>query len=142
MGNGGSFPAVKRPGREADHSPPSSAEIKNAWRYTSNHQYVFMTWCLVKHRDNFTFTCYFHSHVSELFHILKEFISRESVTILSCILLARHNHSLCFLSVYFSFSTIPVNLFCRLHVPSITTIFRCLGRSKESVKFQDPVSLL
>jgi hypothetical protein len=26
---------VKRPGREADHSPPSSAEVKNAWIYTS-----------------------------------------------------------------------------------------------------------
>jgi hypothetical protein len=26
---------VKRPGREADHSPPSSAEVKNAWNYTS-----------------------------------------------------------------------------------------------------------
>jgi hypothetical protein len=26
---------VKRLGREADHSPPFSAEIKNAWRYTS-----------------------------------------------------------------------------------------------------------
>jgi hypothetical protein len=26
---------VKRPGREADHSPPSSAEIKHAWSYTS-----------------------------------------------------------------------------------------------------------
>jgi hypothetical protein len=25
----------KRPGREADHSPPSSAEVKNAWSYTS-----------------------------------------------------------------------------------------------------------
>jgi hypothetical protein len=31
----GSFPGVKRPGREADHSPPSNAEIKNAWSYTS-----------------------------------------------------------------------------------------------------------
>jgi hypothetical protein len=47
---------VKRPGREADHSPPSSAEIKNAWNYTSTPQYAFMVWCLVKHRDNFTFT--------------------------------------------------------------------------------------
>jgi hypothetical protein len=27
---------VKWPGREADHSPPSSAEAKNAWSYTSN----------------------------------------------------------------------------------------------------------
>jgi len=30
----GFFPlGVKRPGREADHSPPSVAEIKNAWSY-------------------------------------------------------------------------------------------------------------
>jgi len=26
---------VKRPEREADHSPPSSAEVKDAWSYTS-----------------------------------------------------------------------------------------------------------
>jgi hypothetical protein len=26
---------VMRPGREAGHSPPSSAEVKNAWSYTS-----------------------------------------------------------------------------------------------------------
>jgi hypothetical protein len=29
VGTGGWLPGVKRPGREADHSPPSSAEIKN-----------------------------------------------------------------------------------------------------------------
>jgi hypothetical protein len=45
---------VKRPGREADHSSPSSAEVNNAWSYTSTLQYVFMARCLVKHRDNFT----------------------------------------------------------------------------------------
>jgi hypothetical protein len=28
MGTRGSFPGVKRPGREADHSPPSIAEVK------------------------------------------------------------------------------------------------------------------
>jgi hypothetical protein len=28
-------PGVKRSGREADHSPPSSAEVKNVWSYTS-----------------------------------------------------------------------------------------------------------
>jgi hypothetical protein len=27
MGTGGSFPGVKRQGREADHSPPTSAEV-------------------------------------------------------------------------------------------------------------------
>jgi hypothetical protein len=47
---------VKRLGREADHSPPSCAEVKNAWSYTSTPQYVFVAWCLVKHRDNFTFS--------------------------------------------------------------------------------------
>jgi hypothetical protein len=47
---------LNRPGSEADYSTPSSAEIKNAWSYTSTPQYVFMAWCLVKHGDNFTFT--------------------------------------------------------------------------------------
>jgi hypothetical protein len=47
---------VKRPGREADHSPPSSFEVNDAWSYTSTPQYVFMALCLVKHKDNFTFT--------------------------------------------------------------------------------------
>jgi hypothetical protein len=42
------------PGRESDHSPPSSAQVKNEWSYTSTHQYVFMAWCLVKDRDNLT----------------------------------------------------------------------------------------
>jgi hypothetical protein len=26
---------IKQPGREVDHSAPSSAEVKNAWSYTS-----------------------------------------------------------------------------------------------------------
>jgi hypothetical protein len=55
MGTRGSFPGVKWLGCEADHSPPCSAEVKNAWSYTSTPQYVFMAWCLVKHKDNFTF---------------------------------------------------------------------------------------
>jgi len=29
VGTGGSFPGVKRPGREAHHSPTSSAEVKD-----------------------------------------------------------------------------------------------------------------
>jgi hypothetical protein len=35
---------VKRPQREADHSPPSSAEAKNAWTISPLPQYVFMGW--------------------------------------------------------------------------------------------------
>jgi hypothetical protein len=34
---------VKRPGREADHSPPTGAEVKNMWIYISSPPYVFMT---------------------------------------------------------------------------------------------------
>jgi len=30
-----SIPGVKRPGRNSGHSPPSSAEVKNEWSYTS-----------------------------------------------------------------------------------------------------------
>jgi hypothetical protein len=34
--------ALKRPGREADHSPPSSAEVKIAWSYTATPKSAFM----------------------------------------------------------------------------------------------------
>jgi hypothetical protein len=37
-----SSPGVKWPGREADHSPPASAEVKKMWIYTSTPQYDFM----------------------------------------------------------------------------------------------------
>jgi hypothetical protein len=39
---------VKRLGREADHLPPSSAEVTSAWSYNSTPQYAFMAWCSVK----------------------------------------------------------------------------------------------
>jgi hypothetical protein len=42
MGKGTFSPGVKRPGREVDYSPPTSAEIKKMWAYTSTHTYVFM----------------------------------------------------------------------------------------------------
>jgi hypothetical protein len=32
---------IKRPGREADHSPPTSAKVKT-WVYTSTPPYIFM----------------------------------------------------------------------------------------------------
>jgi hypothetical protein len=42
------FPGVKWLGHEADHSPLSSAEVKNVWSCTSTPQYMFMVWCLIK----------------------------------------------------------------------------------------------
>jgi hypothetical protein len=51
------FLVVKRPGREADHSLPSSTEVKECEElYFHSPQNAFMAWCLVKHRDNFIFT--------------------------------------------------------------------------------------
>jgi hypothetical protein len=55
-------PGVKRQGREADHSPPSSAEVKNVWSYTFTpplrlHGVVLSY--RTKHRVNFTFACTF-----------------------------------------------------------------------------------
>jgi hypothetical protein len=47
---------VKWPDHEYGHSPPSSAEVKNVWSYTSTPPYVYMAWCLVKQRHNFTYT--------------------------------------------------------------------------------------
>jgi hypothetical protein len=57
---------IKRLGREADHSPPSNAEVKNCvglylhcrntlLRHSAqlNNGYIFIA-CLVKHRGNFT----------------------------------------------------------------------------------------
>jgi hypothetical protein len=38
----GYIPGVKRPGREAHHSPPASAEVKKIWTYTSTPPYAFM----------------------------------------------------------------------------------------------------
>jgi hypothetical protein len=42
-------PGVKRPGREADHSPPTSAEVKKIWIYTSTSTYAFMSLCLISY---------------------------------------------------------------------------------------------
>jgi hypothetical protein len=39
---------VKRPAREADNSPPSSAEVKECVTLCRHPQYVFMAWCLLK----------------------------------------------------------------------------------------------
>jgi hypothetical protein len=48
---------VNRPGREADHSTPSGADIKKAWNYTSTPPVLLRGVVLRKnHRDNFTFT--------------------------------------------------------------------------------------
>jgi hypothetical protein len=48
---------VKRPGREVDHSSPSSAEVKDCVElYLHSHNALPWLGAQLKHRDNFTFT--------------------------------------------------------------------------------------
>jgi hypothetical protein len=61
MSTKGSFPVGKVARAWSDHSPPSSAKVKNAWSQTFTPQHTFMVWCLLKHRDNFTLTWKFNS---------------------------------------------------------------------------------
>jgi hypothetical protein len=44
---GAFFTWVKQQEREADHSPPTSAEVKKTWIYTSTPPYAFMANCLI-----------------------------------------------------------------------------------------------
>jgi hypothetical protein len=47
---------VQRPEREVDHSPHLVPRLRLRGAIPPLPQSVFMAWCLVKHRDNFTFT--------------------------------------------------------------------------------------
>jgi hypothetical protein len=48
-------PGIKRKGREADHSPPTTADVKkNEFIYPLPHTSSWRSAQLVKHRDNFT----------------------------------------------------------------------------------------
>jgi hypothetical protein len=52
MGTGGPFPGGKaRPGRDADHSPPSSAEVKNKQKLSYSP-----LWCLLGVAEQLYFT--------------------------------------------------------------------------------------
>jgi hypothetical protein len=42
---------------EADHSSPCTAMVKSTCSHISTNPICYMTWCLVKKRDNCTFIC-------------------------------------------------------------------------------------
>ena len=39
-------PAEQRPEGEADHSLPSTTEVRNAWSFTVTSPYACIAWCL------------------------------------------------------------------------------------------------
>jgi hypothetical protein len=68
VGSGVSFPRIKRPGREADHSPPHRVEVKNGGGippllHTSS-------WCNILHRDILLLFSYLPVNLSTWSHIL------------------------------------------------------------------------
>jgi hypothetical protein len=78
MGTGGSFPGVNWPGREADLSPPSSAEVKNAWNYSSTppiRLHVMVLSCKKSTGATLLYftLLYFHFTSLHFLHLQKEF---------------------------------------------------------------------
>jgi hypothetical protein len=65
---------VKQPGRETDHSSPASTQVKKTWVYTSTPPYVFKAYCLIKHRDNFTFKIEAYIPVLAVFHNILQYL--------------------------------------------------------------------
>jgi hypothetical protein len=58
-------PWVKRPVREADHSLPTSAEVKKTWICTSTPPYAFMAQCLINQAQGQLYF-YFYSLLTNL----------------------------------------------------------------------------
>jgi hypothetical protein len=51
---------IKRPGREAYHSPNLVPRSKNEWSYTSTPQYAFMAWCSAKAQGHIYYYYYYY----------------------------------------------------------------------------------
>jgi hypothetical protein len=103
---------VKWPVHEADHSPPTSAKIKNTWSDTSTPPYAFMAWCSVKAQGQlylFIFTKYKlvwrHTNRKESNHILSNSRHKQGLTKME------------FCVVFLSLSCHP-NLFCSFVAPT------------------------
>jgi hypothetical protein len=81
-GTGALSPGVKRQGRGADHSPPTSTEIKTMWIYTSTPPYAFMTDCLIRYAKGQLYPTYTLHNISFVSTILEMFseISRSRKT--------------------------------------------------------------
>jgi hypothetical protein len=68
MGTWASFPGGKAVRGKA---PAFSAELKNAWSYTSTPPYVFKAWGLIQHRGNFIFSMFIEvTTIGNLFFLL------------------------------------------------------------------------
>jgi hypothetical protein len=106
MGTGSSFPGVKRPESEADHSRPSSVEVKEWVELYLHSQYAFMAWCSIKAQGQLYFTLLyftlvyrfiFDSVFTKELYIYEWFVSVSLLILTSCCKMATfsdlHVHS-------------------------------------------------
>jgi hypothetical protein len=70
---------IRRPGREADHSPSSSTEVKNAWSYTSTPSVLLHGVVLVKQRDSVAFYLNLHYLVLHYKNMFIRFLTGKPV---------------------------------------------------------------
>lgn len=54
LGAGNLFQGIKCPGRGTCYLPKSSAEFQSEWSHISAPPYIFMTFCFIKHSNNYT----------------------------------------------------------------------------------------
>jgi hypothetical protein len=68
---------VKRPGHEADHSPPSSAKVKNGGNITPLHSTYAILYgaSLINHRDNFTYSAVYRNVVLKVMCAYKTIVT-------------------------------------------------------------------
>jgi len=67
------FSGIKQPGREFEHSPRPSADVKNEWGYTSNPPA-----CLLGiDRDNFSFYPPFDTTYPEVLEDIVKFVTNK-----------------------------------------------------------------
>ena len=62
------YPRIKWHGKENDHSPAASTEVKNVWKRTSTPSYVFKARCFINHYGNSIFS--YRYKISPLYTIL------------------------------------------------------------------------
>jgi hypothetical protein len=68
MGTGVVTPGAKRPVHEADNPPPSVPRLRIGGAKPPLTQYAFISWCLDKHRNTFSFTFTLYKCLSEKYN--------------------------------------------------------------------------
>jgi hypothetical protein len=116
MGTGAPSPEVKRPRREADHSPRTSAKVKIMWFYTYTPPSAFMAYCLI-------------SYAQRLFNFLADFPYPEKIAL--CVYISPLSTSECLNQSYetwYVYHGTWAHLNGVLHKSPSVSVFACVSR--------------